>query len=354
MALRTLDFASEDVAIRISRFPGSRYMGSKHAILPFLESVLSGIEFDTALDAFAGSTAVSYLLKAMGKGVHANDFLALSYHTAKAIIENSGTILDSDDIRAVAECPPTTDGFVSQTFRDLYFADDENAFLDGALLVAEQLSNEAKRSLVLAALVRACLKRRPRGLFTYTGVRYLDGRKDEKMSLREHFASAAAKLSEAVFAGDRPSRAYHSDVFELKVPQVDLVYLDPPYVSTHSDNDYTRRYHFIEGLVRNWEGLEIEHHTATRKFKRIPSAFDSRRTIVSAFDDLFARWRDSIIVVSYSSNGIPTCEEMLGLLKRHKRRVRVHEHNHRYSFGTHGQRVGSNRNQVVEYLFVGE
>ena len=35
----------------------------------------------------------------------------------------------------------------------------------------------------------------------------------------------------------------------------DLVYIDPPYFSALSDNEYVRRYHFVEGLARNWKML---------------------------------------------------------------------------------------------------
>jgi DNA adenine methylase len=43
---------------------------------------------------------------------------------------------------------------------------------------------------------------------------------------------------------------------------------------------------------------------------------------------------------------------MVALLGRVKPEVRVHACDHRYSFGTHGHRVGDNRNRVQEYLFV--
>ena len=41
--------------------------------------------------------------------------------------------------------------------------------------------------------------------------------------------------------------ALNQDVFSLDVA-ADLVYLDPPYYTPLSDNDYLRRYHFVEGI----------------------------------------------------------------------------------------------------------
>jgi DNA adenine methylase len=44
---------------------------------------------------------------------------------------------------------------------------------------------------------------------------------------------------------------------------------------------------------------------------------------------------------------------MIALLREVKRDVIVHAHDHRYSFGNQGHKVGDNHNEVAEYLFVG-
>ena len=43
-----------------------------------------------------------------------------------------------------------------------------------------------------------------------------------------------------------------------------FVYMDPPYYSLCSDNEYIRRYHFTEGICCNWEGVEMQWHTKTK------------------------------------------------------------------------------------------
>lgn len=137
-------------------------------------------------------------------------------------------------------------------------------------------------------------------------------------------------------------------------PQQDaLVYIDPPYYSPLSDNEYVRRYHFVEGLARDWVDVEIQEHTLTKKFKSYPTPFSSRSGAHDAFDRLFKRHRESVLLVSYSSNSQPTLEEMVALMSKYKRHVEVVPVNHRYSFGNQGHKVGDNKNQVLEYLFVG-
>ena len=132
--------------------------------------------------------------------------------------------------------------------------------------------------------------------------------------------------------------------------KADLVYIDPPYYSPLSDNEYVRRYHFVEGLARNWEGVDMQWHTKTRKFKSYPTPFSSRSGAEDAFDKLFSRLRDSILLVSYSSNSLPTKEEIISMMSKYKQHVEVIDIDHRYSFAN--QKSGA-RNEVKEYLFVG-
>lgn len=349
-----LAFSREQINAQLSLFPSSRYMGSKHAILSFIYDVMKDLEFKTVLDAFSGSGAVSYLLKTMGKSVTSNDFLNFCFHTAQACVANGAEYLSSQEVEQLLVPRPESPDFIAQTFRGLYFSDAENQLLDHLVTNIFQMASPFKQSIAFAAIVRACLRRRPRGIFTYTGVRYDDGRRDLQISLEQHFREAVKLFNSAVFDNGQPNIALNGDVFSLPENlHFDLVYLDPPYVSPHSDNDYSRRYHFVEGLVRYWQGLEILENTATRKFRRPRGLFDSKQTIHQAFCDLFERFKDSIIVISYSSNGIPSKEELKELLLRYKSQVVVHEWDHRYSFGTHNHKVGDNQNEVKEFLFVG-
>ena len=56
-----------------------------------------------------------------------------------------------------------------------------------------------KRDIAIAALVLAAARRQPRGVFTFTDLRYDDGRRDLRLSLREHFRERAAEYNRVVF-----------------------------------------------------------------------------------------------------------------------------------------------------------
>jgi DNA adenine methylase len=205
----------------------------------------------------------------------------------------------------------------------------------------------------MSALIRACIKKRARGIFTYTGDRYDDGRKDLKKSFEEQFLNAVAAVNNSIFDNGKVNKAKNSDAMQLRIETPDMVYIDPPYYSPYSDNEYVRRYHFVEGLARNWEGVEIQQHTQTKKFKSYPTPFSTRKGAASAFGLLFKKYASSIIIVSYSSNSLPTLDEMVSILSQYKEHVEVIPVDYRYSFGNQGNRVGDNKNQVQEYLFVG-
>lgn len=330
-------------------YPPTRYMGSKEKLLPYIQDIANQFQFNSALDLFSGSGVVGYLFKTMGKQVFSNDYMAMSATLSKAMIENNSETLAEDEIDKLFSRNPKASTFVQKTFAGLYYTDEENAVIDLVRSNIEKLSNSHKRSIAMAALIRACLKKRARGIFTYTGLRYDDGRADLRMSMEEQIRNAVGLINAAVFDNGQQNRARHGDAMMTRF-KADLVYIDPPYYSPFSDNEYVRRYHFVEGLARNWEGVDMQWHTKTRKFKSYPTPFSSRIGATDAFDKLFRRLKDSILLVSYSSNSLPTREEIISLMSKYKAHVEVIDIDYRYSFANQGD---DNRNEVQEYLFVG-
>jgi DNA adenine methylase len=333
-------------------FPGTRYMGSKNKIIYDIWQRLKKEEFESVLDAFGGSNVVGYFLKCQGKKVITNDFMSFSYITSKAIIENSSEQITKDDLRLILK-KNKNNGFIEKTFKDIFFSLEENQFLDRVRQNISELQNEYKEALVLSSLVRACVKKRSRGIFTFVGERYNDGRADMKKTIEEHFKESIEIFNKAVFDNGQQNKSFNKRSEKLKA-KADLVYFDPPYFTPKSDNDYARRYHFVEGLVKNWEGLTIQEHTAVKKFESYKSPFAKKDTAYSAFENLFETHKDSIIAISYSSNSFPNKEELTEMLEKYKSSVIVHEIDHTYSFGNQNHKIGNVNNRVKEYLFIGK
>lgn len=335
------------------KYPSTRYMGSKAKLLSEIWGVASQFKFEHAVDLFAGSGVVGYMFKSQGKAVVSNDYMSFSNVFAKAMLENSSETLSEDDAKELLLQKHRSDGFVERTFAGLYFTDDENRLIDTLRANIASVKNPHVRAIAMSALIRACFKKRPRGIFTYVGHRYDDGRKDLAMTFEEQFLEAVNAINGAVFNNGKTHKALHGDAMSAVVGESGLVYIDPPYYSPLSDNEYVRRYHFVEGLARNWEGVEIQQHTLTKKFKSYPTPFSSRQGAAEAFDLLFKRHRASVLLISYSSNSQPTLDEMVSILSRHKSHVDVLPIDYKYSFGNQGHKVGSNKNGVQEYLFIG-
>ena len=335
------------------RYPPTRFMGSKNKLLAEIWAVASQFDFDTAIDLFSGSGVVGYMLKSHGKAIVSNDYMAMSAVFAKAMIENNEITLPHTEAEGLLEKHKPVDRFVETTFRGLYFSDSDNRLIDVLRANIIDIRNPYKRAIAMSALMRACLKKRPRGIFTYIGHRYDDGRKDLLLSFRDQFLEAVDIINAAVFNNDKKNKARNGDAMTLRTRDHGLIYIDPPYYSPFSDNEYVRRYHFLEGLARSWRGVEIQENTVTKKFKSYPTPFSSRKGAAEAFDLLFRRFRENILLVSYSSNSQPTMDEMVAIMAKYKRHVDVLPVDYKYSFGTQGHKVGNNKNDVQEYLFIG-
>ena len=343
---------SEPLSDQVSLYPPTRFMGSKRKLLGEIWNVSSRFEFDTVVDLFSGSGIVGYMFKSHGKTVISNDYMAMSATFTKAMVENNTVTLPIKEAEKLLIKQGEIDHFVSDTFKDLYYTDDENELIDILRTNIAAIDDQYKKAIAMTALIRACTKKRPRGIFTYTGHRYDDGRKDLQKSLSQQFIEAVEAVNNAVFDNHKVNKSVNGDAMALEVEKPDLVYIDPPYYSPLSDNEYVRRYHFIEGLARDWKGVEIQEHTKTKKFKSYPTPFSTKNGAYDAFDKLFSKFSDSIVIVSYSSNSLPTQEDMVALMKKYKEHVEVVPVDYKYAFGNQAD-AKTHRNSVQEYLFVG-
>ena len=342
-----------DAEVQMALYPPTRFMGSKKKLLGDIWHVVSRFNVKTVADIFSGSGVVGYMFKAHGLQVIANDYMHMSYTFTKAMLENNAVTLPVNKAKQLLKKNGSIDTFVSDNFGGLYFHDDDNFLIDTLRTNIKNLDDEYEKAVAMAALIRACMKKRPRGLFTYTGLdKYNDGRKDLRMTLAEQFLENVEAINQAVFNNGQDNKAYCGDALSLDIGKLDLVYIDPPYYSPYSDNEYVRRYHFVEGLARDWHGVEIQENTKTKKFKSYPTPFSTRTGAASAFDELFAKYKNSIVVVSYSSNSQPTKEEMVEIMSRYKEHVEVVPIDYTYYFGNQAT-AKTHRNNVQEFLFVG-
>lgn len=103
----------------------------------------------------------------------------------------------------------------------------------------------------------------------------------------------------------------------------------------------------FEGLVNyeNWPDM-IDYKTKHRKLKPKPSVWIDKNKIHSAFNKLFEKFQDSILVISYRSDGIPSIEELEDLLSKYKRTIHeIKRKDYKYALST---------NELEEVILIGE
>jgi adenine-specific DNA-methyltransferase len=334
---------------RLAAYPRLRFMGSKHRLAPRLAEVFDALPPGPAVDAFSGSGAVAYALKATGRGVLANDHHAFAAAFSEALVANDDVTLSDAEVERI--CGPSADGrdTIQRTFDGLYFPAADHAFLDAAWSHLDAL-DPTRRALGVSALCLAAARKQPRGVFTVTTLRYDDGRRQLRTPLRELFREAAADVNAAVFAGAAPCASRCGDALELEAPDAAIAYLDPPYAPPRDDTCYIKRYHFLEGLATYWRGQEIMWGTRSRKLVKRHTPFAVKRSAPDALDRAFARFPGAALVVSYGSNAALGIEALEAILRRHRPDVQRLEIPHTYAFGTHG---AARRRTATEYVLVG-
>lgn len=110
----------------------------------------------------------------------------------------------------------------------------------------------------------------------------------------------------------KENRAYNMDSNELvKTLRGDILYIDPPYNS----RQYVTNYHVLETIAL-YDHPEIYGKTGLRPYENQKSKFCSKKEVYTAFNDLISNARHKHIVISYSTDGILTIDEMVEILSK--------------------------------------
>ncbi len=314
-------------------FPSTRYQGSKLKIADWIWDAVCDLEFETTLDAFGGAGSVGYMLKQHDKQITYNDILKFNWYIGSALIQNDEVVLSDEDVDFVLNENskvkyPT---FVHDTFGDIYFTKDENKWIDRVTTNIFLLDDFYKRALGFFALFQACIIKRPYNLFHRKNLyirlseveRSFGNKTTWDTPFQEHFKQFVGEANQAVFCNGKQNKALNLDVFDIN-EHYDLVYIDTPYISKKGVGvDYLGFYHFLEGLANYDDWKErIDYHSKHKRLKGNSSVWTDKNAIISGFDKLFDKFNESILVVSYRADGIPSISQLVDLLKKYKTEVR--------------------------------
>lgn len=316
-------------------FPQTRYQGSKRKLAGAVVESVRGLAFASVLDAFGGTGSIAYAFKQAGKHVVYNDILLFNHQIGLALIENDSIFLSEEDLAFVQtrEARVDYDDFIERTFDGIYFKQEENRWLDVVCQNIPRLDCPYRRAIAWFAVFQSAMIKRPYNLFHRSNlymrladVRRTFGNKATwEGSFADYFRRFAMQANGAIIDARGLCRASCADALDM-AGEFDLVYIDTPYIKRNRvGTDYQGFYHFLEGMVRyrEWDAL------IDRRLKHLPlrdegaQPWSQADRSLAAFGKLFARFRDSILCVSYRNDGIPSIDELAALLSQFKSNVRI-------------------------------
>lgn len=322
----------------VSKFPSTRYQGSKSKYVDWIWNCIKELEFKTVLDAFGGTSVVSYKMKKKGKCVTYNDILLFNHIIGKALIENDSEKITDVDLSFILSKHDNIDypNFIENTFQDVYFTDDENKWLDIIITNIRLIPNEYKKAIAFFALFQSCIIKRPYNLFHRKNlyIRFQEVKRSfgNKITwdtpFEVHFKKFIDEANNAVFSNGNHNVSINKNISSVK-NNFDLVYIDSPYISENGVGlDYLDFYHFLEGIMNydNWNQM-IDYKSKHKRLKTAESYWNKKDKIELAFEELIKQFKDSILVISYRSDGIPSINKLENILVSHGKKVTIYESN---------------------------
>lgn len=285
------------------------YIGSKHTLLPFIESIIRN-EMDTNdfskmkfSDVFSGTSSVGFLFRTLGcSAVYSNDIEYYSYVIARASICSNYTEKVKKLMGLISASEPFV-GCLSKNYSEsgdekrMFFSVENANRIDGMRRKLEEIKptiTENEYYYLLASIIVSA--------DTCANVPAIYG-----SFLKEYKKSAVNPIKlEPIHTKTgiiKNNRAFQMDCVEFadKMGSVDFVYLDPPY----NERQYSKNYHVLNYIARYDEELEIYGKTGLIKDVAL-SDWCSKKTASIILDKLLEKLhkKTKYVFMSYNNEGI--------------------------------------------------
>ena len=307
-----------------------RYIGSKAALLDQIEQVIRENTDPNArvfCDIFAGTGAVARHFKPKYQ-IIANDFLHFSYVMQQATIVNN-RLPEFSALKQVGILDPFA--FLEETKLTMDSLEEQNRFITQTYSPAGKdgrMYLSAKNALRIDFIRTTIQSWRDSGLLTdgeyyyllaglIEGVPYVSNITGTYGAYLKHWDKRAYKDFEMVRLevedNGFENRACNQDANAL-ISQIegDILYLDPPY----NNRQYAPNYHLLETISR-YDRPQVSGVTGMRPYGDTKSAFCRKGEAAGAFEELVEKAKFESILLSYSTDGLMTSQEMEAILKRH-------------------------------------
>lgn len=309
---------------------GIKYAGSKLKLLPHILQLVEKAKPRTVLDGFSGTTRVSQALAQTGRRVIANDLSAWSEVFGKCYLLNTHPREHYQPLIDHLNALPGFEGWFTE-----HYGGEPNAgcsVSDDGLKKPWQKQNTRRLDAIRDEIDRLSLSEVERAVLLASLILALD----QVESTLGHFASYLNDWSPRSYNKLRlqvpllvPRKEAHSvhrgDIFDL-LPRVDvdLAYFDPPYGSNNekmppSRVRYAAYYHLWTTICLNDKPpifgkakrrADTSDTVACSAFEEFRKGGSGRFMAVEAIERLLKTTQARHIILSYSSGGRATAEEL--------------------------------------------
>ncbi len=306
---------------------GIKYAGSKLKILPYILDIIAELNVKNILDGFSGSTRVSQAFAKLGFNTTSSDISEWSETFAKCFLLNKQNAEHYGEIIKHLNSLKGYDGW----FTEHYGGDENNTGkrpfqikntrkLDAIRNEIDKLNlNEIEKSVVLTSLILA-LDSVDSTLGHYAA--YL-----ADWSPRSH-KDLLLKLPD-LFVNTGENKVIKGDIFDtISEYEFDLAYFDPPYGSNNdkmppSRVRYSAYYHIWTTVIKNDKPKlfgKVNRREDTRDtisasvFEEFRKDEDGKFMAMQAIKKLIEKTKSRYILLSYSSGGRATKEELYTIL----------------------------------------
>ncbi|MFA6279846.1 MAG: DNA adenine methylase [Bdellovibrionales bacterium] len=327
-------FTKEDTYIPLTE--GIKYAGSKLKIIPNILKVIRPLNVDLVLDGFSGTTRVSQAFAQDGYSVIANDRAIWSEVFAACYLENTHSRNHYKPFIDHLNNLPPEDGWFTQHYGGEP-SDNLSIGVDG-FKKPWQVHNTRRLDAIRGEISRLNISEVERAVLITSLIHALD----EVDSTMGHFASYLNAWSSRSYkkmiltvprllAPQKKHKVYRKDIFDL-LPDidVDLAYYDPPYGSNNekmppSRVRYSAYYHLWTTVCLNDRPplfgkvnrrLDTSDTTAGSVFEDFRRGASGRFVVVEAIEELINKTKAKYIVLSYSSSGRATAQEISEVINK--------------------------------------
>lgn len=300
---------------------GVKYIGSKRLLIPYILEAVKDLPIGRMIDPFTGTTRVAQAFRKKGWDVCAGDLSWASEAYACLFLQTRPSDLPElqSMVTTLNEIEPHED-WITQNYCDVVTP-------TGGIIRVWKSKNGQKADAIRNTIALWDISLPMKMRLTAILILAMDA-VDNTVGVQQAYLKDWARRTDNNLRLTIPSNITDGPISEFKLgscldveyPQATLAYIDPPY----SSHCYATYYHIWDSIAR-WDKPEVGLNTNRRK-DRIATSFDdtmkspwnSKKTALHAFEQLFDRLPVAYILLSYSNESLVSLADLDLVLKKYK------------------------------------